>query len=218
MREVFLLDASSPFRFTASPCPPLGQALRRCRLRLRRFFVDNGVFASHTLSLGGDRPWNPFHVTKLQDYDEVQCRVCNVMTETVDALFDQGLERYQAGEPPADLIPLFKDVCDRAGKSSSAWTCLAWLYLLENKPSSAAKAAQKAVKLNPQDPQARVNLAIAMLEKGQKGVREHIEIAAQLVMAVPELREEVEKNFEDGLTRKPEWESAQRVYRWVFER
>jgi predicted Zn-dependent protease len=139
------------------------------------------------------------------------------MTETVDALFDEGLERYKAGENPADLIPVFKEVCDRASKSSSAWTCLSWLYLLEDKPNSALKAAQRAVKLNPQDPQARVNLAIAMLEKEQKGVRPHVEIASQVIMASDELREEVHHNFEDGLKRKPDWSSAQRVYKWLFE-
>lgn len=140
------------------------------------------------------------------------------MTETtVEALFDQGLERYRAGESVAELLPLFKEVCDRTPKSSSAWTCLAWLYLLDNKPTQAYKAAQKAVKLNPQDPQARVNLAVAMLETAQKGVREHVEIAGQLVMAVPELRDEVKQNFEDGLSRKPDWKSLQRVKNWLFE-
>ncbi len=140
------------------------------------------------------------------------------MTETtVEALFDQGLERYRAGEDPASLIPLFKEVCDRTPKSSSAWTCLAWLYLLDNKPSQAYKAAQRAVKLNPQDPQARINLAMAMLETAQKGVRQHVEVAGQLVMAVPELRQEVEQNFEDGLSKKPDWKSLQRVKSWLFD-
>jgi tetratricopeptide (TPR) repeat protein len=139
------------------------------------------------------------------------------MTETVEALFDQGIERYQAGEDPATLIPLFKEVCDRSSKSSPAWTCLAWLYLLDSKPSQAYKAAQKAVKLNPQDAQARVNLAVAMLETAKKGVREHVEVAGQLVMAVPELRDEVKKNCEDGLSRKPEWKSLRQVQRWLFE-
>jgi predicted Zn-dependent protease len=138
------------------------------------------------------------------------------MTETVEVLFDQGIERYQAGEDPATLIPLFKDVCDRSPKSSPAWTCLAWLYLLDSKPSQAYKAAQKAVKLNPQDAQARVNLAIAMLDIAKKGVREHVEIASQLVMAVPELRDEVKKNCEDGLSRKPDWKSLHQVQRWLF--
>lgn len=139
------------------------------------------------------------------------------MTETFEDLFDQGLERYNAGESAATLLPVFKEVCDRAPKNSSAWTCLAWLYLLENKPSPALKAAQKAVKLNPQDPQARVNLAIAMLETAQTGVRQHVELAGQIMMAAPELREEIERNFADGLTRKPDWKSLNRVKSWLFE-
>jgi len=136
---------------------------------------------------------------------------------TVEALFDQGLERYKAGESAAELLPLFKEVCDRAPKSSPAWTCLAWLYLLDNKPTPAYKAASKAVKLNPQDPQARVNLSVAMLEIAKKGVRDHVEVASQLIMAVPELHEEVKQNIEDGLTRKPEWKSLTRVKQWLFE-
>lgn len=139
------------------------------------------------------------------------------MTQTVEALFDEGLERYKAGESVETLIPVFKEVCDRAPKSSPAWTCLAWLYLLDEKGALAYKAASKAVKLNPEDPQARVNLAIAMLETQKKGVRDHIEIAQQIMMAVSELQEEVKKNCEEGLTRKPDWTSLSRVHKWLFE-
>lgn len=139
------------------------------------------------------------------------------MAETVEVLFEQGLERYNAGEAPADLLPLFKEVCERSPKSSPAWTCLSWLYLLDNKPSQAYKAAQKAIKLNPQDPQARVNIAIAMLETDQKGIRQHVETASQLITMVPELKEEVERNFEDGLSRKPDWKSLIRVKQWLAE-
>lgn len=140
------------------------------------------------------------------------------MTETtVETLFDQALERYRSGESAATLIPTFKEICDRTPKTSAAWTCLSWLYLLDSKPTPAYKAAQKAVKLNPQDPQARINLAIAMLETAQKGVRQHIEVAGQIVMAVPELRQEVEQNFEEGLSRRPDWKSLQRVKQWLFE-
>lgn len=139
------------------------------------------------------------------------------MTQTVESLFDEGIERYKAGEAPETLIPIFKEVCDRSRKSSSAWTCLAWLYLLAEKPSAAYEAAHKAVKLNPQDPQARVNLVLAMLDGSKKGVREHIEIAQQLIMAIPDLREEVSQNIADGLTRKPNWQSLQRVQTWLFE-
>jgi predicted Zn-dependent protease len=139
------------------------------------------------------------------------------MTQTVETLFDQGIERYKAGEAPEELIPVFKEVCDRSPKTSSAWTCLAWLYLLTDKPSKAYETASKAVKLNPQDPQARVNLAIAMLDTGKKGVRSHIEVAQQLIMAIAEYREEVQQNLEDGLTRKPDWKSLERVKAWLFE-
>jgi tetratricopeptide (TPR) repeat protein len=135
-------------------------------------------------------------------------------TTTVEELFQQGLDRYNAGETPEVLIPVFKEVCDRAQRNSPALTCLAWLYLLDGKPSLALKAAQKAVKLNPQDPQARINLVMAMLDTAQKGVRPHIEVIQQLLM-VPELREEVDKSFADGLKRNPEWASLLKVKAWL---
>ncbi len=139
------------------------------------------------------------------------------MTQTVESLFDTGLERYKAGEPVTDLIPVFKEVCDRSPKNSSAWTCLAWLYMLDNKHDQAYKAAQKAVKLNPQDPQARVNLALAMLETRQKGLREHVEFAQQLIFVNPEWRDEVQKSIEDGFSRKPDWQSLAKIKTWLFE-
>jgi len=139
------------------------------------------------------------------------------MPETIDGLFDTAIERYKAGEPATDLIPVFKDLCDRAPKSSPAWTCLAWLYLLDDKAALAHKAAQKAVKLNPQDAQARVNLAVAMLETGQKGLREHVSFAQQLIFVNPDWREEIEQSMADGLQRKPGWESLQKVKNWILE-
>ena len=78
-------------------------------------------------------------------------------SKTAEDLFQEGFDRYQAGEAAATLIPIFKAVCDRAPKNSSAWTSLAWLYLLEDKPEKAHKAAKSAIKLNPHDPQARIN-------------------------------------------------------------
>lgn len=138
------------------------------------------------------------------------------MTQSVDSLFETGLERYKAGEGPDTLIPVFKDICDRAPKIGPAWTCLSWLYLLADKPTQAYKAAQKAVKLNPHDPQTRLNLALAMLESGQAGVREHIEAAQAQLAAEPELRQDVEENIEDGLSRKPEWKSLNRVKQWLL--
>jgi predicted Zn-dependent protease len=138
------------------------------------------------------------------------------MTQTVETLFDTGLERYKAGESVETLIPVFKEICDRAPKNSSAWTCLAWLYLLDDRATPAIKAAQRAVKLNPQDPQARVNLAVAMLETGQKGLREHVEFAHQLIFVNPDWQEEIKSSIEDGLSRKPDWQSLLKVKGWLF--
>lgn len=137
-------------------------------------------------------------------------------SKSVEALFDEGIERYQKGESTETLIPFFKEVCTRAKRNSPAWTCLAWLYLLADKPNAAYKAAQKAVKCNPKDAQARFNLAIAMLETKQKGVRQHIEIIQQL-MAVDELKEEIQENCASGLKRKSDWPSLIKVQDWVFE-
>ncbi|MBD2436355.1 M48 family metallopeptidase [Nostoc sp. FACHB-110] len=139
------------------------------------------------------------------------------MTDTIESLFDNGLERYKAGEAADSLIPVFKEVCDRSPKTAAAWICLSWLYLLDNKPNAAYKAAQKAVKLSPQDPQARVNLALSMLETGQKGLRQHIDAVQQLFLVNPEWRTEIKDSIEDGLGRKPDWQSLLKVKNWLFE-
>ncbi len=133
-----------------------------------------------------------------------------------EQLFVQGIERYKAGEAAKDLIPLFKQVCAMAPKSGAAHTCLTWLYLLDGNGTAAYKVAQRAVKLSGEDPQTRVNMAIATLEAGKKGVRDHIEIAQQVMGLSKELRQEVEDNLADGLRRRPEWPSLVRVQGWLF--
>jgi predicted Zn-dependent protease len=139
------------------------------------------------------------------------------MTQSVATLFDTSIERYKAGEGPETLLPVFKEICDRSPKTGAAWTCLSWLYLLDNQPDRAYKAAQKAVKLNPQDPQSRINLATAMLETKQTGVRQHIDIVRQMLFLDAELRQEIEKSLEDGFSRKPDWDSLNRIQTWLFE-
>ncbi len=140
------------------------------------------------------------------------------MTEstTVADAFDRAIKDYQAGESPAKLIPVFVDICNRSPKLDSAWTCLAWLYLLENKPQLAIKSAQKSMKIDPFDAQTRINLAAAMLETKQSGVREHIEMAKSLVESAPEVREQVVENFKDGFNRKPDWPSLKRIETLIF--
>ncbi|MCW6038681.1 hypothetical protein K4A83_20740 [Spirulina subsalsa FACHB-351] len=139
------------------------------------------------------------------------------MSESVASLYESGLERYKSGESPESLIPVFKEICDRAKKNAAAWSSLAWLYLLTNKPNQALKAAQKGVKLDKNAPQARVNLVLAMLDAGQKGVRPHVEVIQQMIGVSSEVRQELAESIEDGLSRKPDWASLQRVKAWLFE-
>lgn len=127
-----------------------------------------------------------------------------------------GVDRYKAGEGPDTLIPYFQELCDLDPRDSAAFSCLAWLYLLDNQGQKAYKAAQKAVKLNPRDPQTRVNLVLAMLETGQKGVREQVETVQQLLSAYPEFKADVKENLEDGKNRKPDWQGVTRVQSWLF--
>ena len=98
---------------------------------------------------------------------------------------------------------------------SAGWTCLAWLLLLENQPLEALKAAKAAVRLSPQDPQARVNLSLAMLETGAKGVREHIEVVQRVIVMAPEMAEELQGSMADGLARKPGWSAMEKVKSWL---
>ena len=137
--------------------------------------------------------------------------------QTLDAQFEDGIARYKDGESAESLLPVFKEICSKAPKNSAAQTCLAWLYLLADKPTAGYKAAQRAVKLMPKDPQARVNLAIAMLDTGKSGVREQVDQISQVLYAVDELKAEIKENFEEGLRRKPDWKSLKRIQKWLFE-
>lgn len=139
------------------------------------------------------------------------------MTQTPEELYKEGLERYEAGEEPKTLIPLFKEITNHSPKSSTTWISLSWLYLLEKKPLSAYKAAKTGVKLNPDDPQGRINLALAMLEIGEKGVRPHIDRAQQMIMADSDWLEEIKNNIQDGFNRRADWPSLSRVKSWLFD-
>ncbi len=137
------------------------------------------------------------------------------VTQSASLDFEQGLERYKQGESPELLIPLFKSICERTPKNSVAWACLAWLYLLTDKPEAALKAAQKSVKLEKASPQGRINLVLAMLETGKTGVREHIEVAQKVMSLSAELRQDIVENIEDGFAKKPNWKSLERVKQWL---
>lgn len=137
------------------------------------------------------------------------------MTSSHEALFEQALERYRQGVPPEDLIDDFHKLTAQAPAQSAAWTCLAWLQLLLDQPQEALKSARTAVRLNPQDPQARVNLTVAMLETGAKGVREHIEMVHRITLMAPELGTELQESIADGLARRPGWSAMEKVRDWL---
>jgi hypothetical protein len=132
-----------------------------------------------------------------------------------NSLFEQAISRYNAGAPAGELIPDFLAITQQAPRQSAGWTCLAWLQLLDGQPLEALRAARTAVKLNPQDPQARINLSLAMLETGAKGVREHVEIVQRVMAMAPELASELEESMADGLHRRPGWAALEKVQAWI---
>ena len=130
-------------------------------------------------------------------------------------LFDQAMERYQSGVDARELLKDFESITDSNPNQAAGWICLAWLQLLCDQPDLALRSARTAVKLNNQDPQARINLSLALLETNSKGVRDHIEFVKRSLVAVPELGEELNNSIDDGLHRKPDWKALKKVKRWL---
>ena len=136
-------------------------------------------------------------------------------TSQETSLFEQALQRYQEGAPLEEVISSFLEITRQEPRLSAGWTCLAWLQLLDNQPQAGLRSARTAVKLNPQDPQARINLSLAMLETNAKGVREHIELVQRLRVMAPELAAELDDSLEDGLVRRPDWQALLKVKAWL---
>ena len=134
------------------------------------------------------------------------------MTATdAPSLFEQALKSYNEGAPLSEVIASFQQITQQDPRLSAGWTCLAWLQLLDNQAQTALRSARMAVKLNPQDPQARINLSLAMLENNVKGVREHIELVQRVRVMAPEIGEELDSSIADGLARRPDWQALQKV-------
>ncbi len=131
------------------------------------------------------------------------------------SLFEQALQAYHDGSPLPEVIASFEQITHQEPRLSAGWTCLAWLQLLDNQPQAALRSAKTAVRLNGQDPQARINLSLALLETGAKGVREHIEIVQRVMAMAPEMAEELNASIADGLTRKPGWKAMEKVKAWL---
>ena len=94
------------------------------------------------------------------------------METSADNLFDQAMARYQAGAAASEVLPDFLQITEASPGQSAGWTCLSWLQLLCDQPEDALRSSRLAVKFNAQDPQARINLSLALLETKSKGVHE----------------------------------------------
>lgn len=100
-------------------------------------------------------------------------------------------------------------------RQSAGWTCLSWLQLLCDQPEDALRSARLAVKFNAQDPQARINLSLALLETKSKGVRDHIQVVQQVIAFAPEAAGDLKTSINDGLQRKPGWKALEKVKAWL---
>ena len=138
------------------------------------------------------------------------------MTATdAPSLFEQALQGYHDGRPLPEVIASFQQITQQEPRLSAGGTCLAWLQLLDDQPQEALRSAKTAVRLNGQDPQARINLSLAMLETGAKGVREHVEIVQRVMVMAPEMAEDLNAAIADGLQRKPGWKAMEKVKAWL---
>ena len=129
--------------------------------------------------------------------------------------FNADLSRYKSGQ---DLIPIVQDfqkIIQQIPNHFAAWTCLSWLYLLLKNNEEALAAARQAVRLNQQDPQARMNLSLALLATNNKCVRDHIELIKKMSMMMPDVKSELKESVEDGLSRYPDWPELTKVKKWL---
>ncbi|KKZ15476.1 MAG: hypothetical protein TH68_00150 [Candidatus Synechococcus spongiarum 142] len=130
--------------------------------------------------------------------------------------FEQALVAYQKGGSVEELLPTFLDIVRNSPNHGPAWTCLCWLQLLASRPLAALRSGRVAVRLNPQDPQARLNLSLAMLDTNTKGVREQIQQIQKVLTMAPELKEEIHQSIVDGLERRGDWQALRKVKTWLF--
>ena len=137
------------------------------------------------------------------------------MESSQENLFDQAMARYQAGASAAEILPDFLKITELAPRQAAGWTCLAWLQLLCDQPEEALRSARFAVKLSPQDPQARINLSLALLETQSKGVRTHIQVVQQVLAMAPQVADDLKGSLDDGQQRRPDWAALGKVRAWL---
>ncbi len=139
----------------------------------------------------------------------------NKETNSIEEDFNAALSKYKASQ---DLIPIvqdFKIIIEQIPNHFAAWTCLSWLQLLLKNNEEALVAARQAVRLNQQDPQARMNLSLALLATKNKGVRDHVDLIKKMSMMMPDVKKELKESVEDGFSRYPNWPELTKVKKWL---
>ena len=129
--------------------------------------------------------------------------------------FNEALSRYQAGQDLESIVQDFKNIINQIPNHFAAWTCLAWLNLLLKNNDEALLAARQAVRLNGQDPQARMNLSLALLATNNKGVRDHVEIIKKMALMMPDVKNDLKTSVEDGFSRYPDWPELIKLNNWL---
>ena len=133
----------------------------------------------------------------------------------IESDFNAALSRYQNGKDLNSILQDFQKIIQQLPNHFAAWTCLSWLQLLLKKNEEALASARQAVNLNQQDPQARMNLSLALLATNNKGVREHIELIKKMAIMMPEVKTELKESVEDGFKRYPNWPELTKINKWL---
>ena len=133
----------------------------------------------------------------------------------IESDFNAALSKYQDGQDLTPLVQDFKNIIEQIPNHFAAWTCLSWLQLLLKNNEEGLAAAKQAVRLNPQDPQARMNLSLALLATKNKGVRDHVELIRKMALMMPDVKSELKESVEDGFKRYPDWQELIKIKKWL---
>ena len=139
----------------------------------------------------------------------------NKEIKTIEVDFNAALSKYQDGQDLNPIVQDFQKIIQHIPNHFAAWTCLSWLQLLLKNNEEALAAARQAVRLNHQDPQARMNLSLALLATNNKGVRENIELIKKMSTMMPDIKSELKESVEDGFSRYPDWPELTKIKKWL---
>ena len=133
----------------------------------------------------------------------------------IESDFNSALSKYHDGQELTLIVEDFQKIIHQIPNHFAAWTCLSWLQLLLKNNQAALVAARQAVRLNQQDPQARMNLSLALLATNNKGVREQVELIKKMAIMMPDVKNELKESVQDGFNRYPNWPELNKINKWL---